>query len=45
MMCGIVIPSTITAFMLFRRAEVDDDIRRDLIKLKLDYKKEETLHD
>ena len=40
MVFGIVIPSTIRAFMLFRRAEVDDIIRRDLILSKPDYKKE-----
>ena len=31
--------------MLFRRVEVDGDIRRDLILSKLDYKNEETLHE
>ena len=45
MVCDMVIPSLITAFMLFRRAEVEDDIRRDLILSKLDYEDEETLYD
>ena len=43
MVWDMVIPSTIRAFMLFRRAEVDDDIRRDLKLSKLDYEHEETL--
>ena len=44
MVCGMVIPSTVRAFMLFRRAEIDDEIRRYVI-LELDYKREDTLHD
>ena len=45
MVCDMVIQSLIRAFMLFRREEVDDDIRRDLILSKLDYEDEETLYD
>ena len=45
MVCEVVIPSLIRAFMLFRREEVDDDIKRDLILAKLDYEDEETQYD
>ena len=45
MVCGMIIPSTIRAFMLFRRAQIEDEIRRNLILSKLDYEKEDTLYD
>ena len=41
MVCEMVIPSLIRAFMLFRRVEVDGDIRRALILAKLDYEDED----
>ena len=41
----MVLPSLIRAFMLFRRADVEDYISRDLILTKLDYEDEETLYD
>ena len=45
MVCGMIIPSTVRASMLLRRAEIEDKIRRNLILSKLDYEREDTLHD
>ena len=45
MECGIAIPAPTTAFMLLKRAGIDEDIKRNLILAKVDHENERTLYD
>ena len=35
--CGVMLPSEVSAFMLLRRVRVEDGIKRSLILSKFDY--------